>query len=43
MTEQAGSNGTVRELSYAEAIRDAMDIALASDERVVLMGEDIGV
>ncbi|MCV2866824.1 alpha-ketoacid dehydrogenase subunit beta [Defluviimonas sp. WL0075] len=33
----------LRELSYAEAIREAMDIALASDERVVLMGEDIGV
>lgn len=33
----------VRELSYAEAIREAMDIALGSDERVVLMGEDIGV
>jgi len=32
-----------RELSYAEAIREAMDIALGSDERVVLMGEDIGV
>jgi len=32
-----------RELSYAEAIREAMDIALASDPRVVLMGEDIGV
>ena len=34
---------TPRELSYAEAIREAMDIALGSDERVVLMGEDIGV
>ncbi|MEO0388769.1 MAG: alpha-ketoacid dehydrogenase subunit beta [Pseudomonadota bacterium] len=34
---------TVRALSYAEAIREAMDIALAADERVVLMGEDIGV
>ncbi len=33
----------LRELSYAEAIREAMDIALGSDERVVLMGEDIGV
>lgn len=33
----------VRELSYAEAIRDALAIALAEDERVVLMGEDIGV
>lgn len=32
-----------RELSYAEAIREAMAIALAEDERVVLMGEDIGV
>ncbi|WP_339757470.1 alpha-ketoacid dehydrogenase subunit beta [uncultured Hoeflea sp.] len=32
-----------RELSYAEAIREAMDIALESDPRVVLMGEDIGV
>ena len=32
-----------RELSYAEAIREAMDIALSTDERVVLMGEDIGV
>ncbi|WP_164744572.1 alpha-ketoacid dehydrogenase subunit beta [Nioella ostreopsis] len=32
-----------RELSYAEAIREAMDIALGSDPAVVLMGEDIGV
>ncbi|AMM84221.1 alpha-ketoacid dehydrogenase subunit beta [Martelella sp. AD-3] len=32
-----------RELSYAEAIREAMDIALAADPRVILMGEDIGV
>jgi pyruvate dehydrogenase E1 component beta subunit len=32
-----------RELSYAEAIREAMDIAMARDERVILMGEDIGV
>lgn len=31
------------EMSYSEAIRDALDIALASDERVILMGEDIGV
>ncbi|MEO0811176.1 MAG: alpha-ketoacid dehydrogenase subunit beta, partial [Pseudomonadota bacterium] len=33
----------VVEMSYAEAIRDALDIALTHDERVVLMGEDIGV
>ncbi len=32
-----------RELTYSEAIREAMDIALESDPRVVLMGEDIGV
>ncbi len=32
-----------RELSYAEAIREAMDLALARDPAVVLMGEDIGV
>ena len=35
--------GAFRELSFAEAIREALDIALASDERVILMGEDIGV
>ena len=33
----------VRELTYAEAIREALAIALAADERVILMGEDIGV
>ncbi len=33
----------VRELSYAEAIREALDIAMAADDRVILMGEDIGV
>ncbi|MDR6265805.1 alpha-ketoacid dehydrogenase subunit beta [Roseobacter sp. N2S] len=32
-----------REISYAEAIREAMNIALSEDERTVLMGEDIGV
>ncbi|MEM7521072.1 MAG: alpha-ketoacid dehydrogenase subunit beta [Pseudomonadota bacterium] len=37
------AKGGLRELSYAEAIREALDIALATDERVVLMGEDIGV
>ncbi|ESY75330.1 alpha-ketoacid dehydrogenase subunit beta [Mesorhizobium sp. M0051] len=33
----------VRELSYAQAIQEAMAIAMAMDERVFLMGEDIGV
>ena len=34
---------TVRELSYAQAIQEAMAIAMEQDERVILMGEDIGV
>ena len=41
MNAQSGTK--LRELSYAEAIREAMDIALGSDDRVILMGEDIGV
>lgn len=32
-----------RELSYAEAIREALALALESDDRVILMGEDIGI
>lgn len=43
MTDQRPVKGKAREMSYAEAIRDALDIALAADERVILMGEDIGV
>ena len=43
MSAAAEASAGTRELSYAEAIREAMDIALAEDERVVLMGEDIGV
>ena len=33
----------VRDLSFAQAIREAMAIALEADDRVFLMGEDIGV
>lgn len=33
----------VRELTYAEALREAMDLALGRDERVFLVGEDVGV
>jgi len=33
----------VRELSYAQAIQEAMAIALENDPAVLLMGEDIGV
>lgn len=32
----------IRELSYAEAIREAMALALERDPTVILMGEDIG-
>lgn len=32
-----------RELSYSQAIQEAMAIAMERDERVFLMGEDIGV
>lgn len=32
-----------RELTYAEAIREAITMAMDADERVFLMGEDIGV
>ena len=34
---------TQRELTYAQAIQEAMAIAMERDERVILMGEDIGV
>ncbi|MCS6825238.1 MAG: alpha-ketoacid dehydrogenase subunit beta [Caldilinea sp.] len=32
-----------RELTYAEAVREAIDLAMARDERVFLIGEDVGV
>jgi len=36
-------NAPVRELSYAQAIQEAMAIAMEEDSRVFLMGEDVGV
>lgn len=36
-------NAIVREMSYAQAIQEAMAIAMEQDDRVFLMGEDIGV
>lgn len=33
----------MRELSYAEAVREALRQAMSADERVFLIGEDIGV
>jgi pyruvate dehydrogenase E1 component beta subunit len=41
-TNGAGS-AAARILTYAEAVREALAIALAADERVLLLGEDIGV
>ena len=32
-----------REMTYAEAIREAIDLAMARDPRVFLLGEDVGV
>jgi len=36
-------NAPARELSYAQAIQEALAQAMEADERVFLMGEDIGV
>ena len=36
-------NAPVRELSFAQAIQEALAIAMQADDRVFLMGEDIGV
>ena len=36
-------DGAARELSYAQALQEAMAQAMEADERVFLMGEDIGV
>lgn len=43
MTGTTGPDSALREMSYAEALREAMDIALGRDPTVILMGEDIGV
>jgi pyruvate dehydrogenase E1 component beta subunit len=42
-TELAAPEAAVRELSYAEAIREALAQAMQADERVFLFGEDVGV
>jgi pyruvate dehydrogenase E1 component beta subunit len=36
-------NAVARELSYAQAVQEALAQAMEADERVFLMGEDIGV
>ena len=42
-SEPAQAADGPRELSYAEAIREALAQAMEADERVFIMGEDIGV
>jgi pyruvate/2-oxoglutarate/acetoin dehydrogenase E1 component len=42
-TEVAEPQTETRELSYAEAIREALAQAMEADERVFLLGEDVGV
>lgn len=39
----AKAETTARELTYAQALREAMRIAMQADERVLLLGEDVGV
>jgi pyruvate/2-oxoglutarate/acetoin dehydrogenase E1 component len=39
MTETAAATAT---MTYSEAVRDALSIAMAADERVFMMGEDVG-
>ncbi len=42
-SEVASPEVAARELTYAEAIREAMAQAMEADERVFLFGEDVGV
>lgn len=37
------SAGTGREITYLEAVREALDQEMARDERVFIIGEDVGV
>jgi pyruvate dehydrogenase E1 component beta subunit len=41
--EEIDMNAPVRELSIAQAIQEAMAIAMEADERVFLLGEDVGL
>jgi acetoin:2,6-dichlorophenolindophenol oxidoreductase subunit beta len=42
-TAHVEAEPAVRELTYAQAIQEGMAIAMERDERVFLMGEDIGI
>src|SRR5256714_14121424 len=43
VTAAAATPAAVRELTYAEAIREALAQAMEADPRVFLFGEDVGV
>ncbi len=43
MTAAATTPATDRTLTYAEAVREALGEAMSADERVFMLGEDIGV
>ncbi len=43
MPERATGEQAPREITYAEAVREALRMAMRQDERVFLLGEDIGV
>ena len=43
LAEAAAPQAALRQLSYAEAIREALAQAMAADPRVFLFGEDVGV
>lgn len=43
VVKETPPDGTPRVLTYAEAVREAMGQAMAADQRVLLLGEDVGV
>ncbi|MCL4251041.1 MAG: alpha-ketoacid dehydrogenase subunit beta [Anaerolineae bacterium] len=43
MPDQNGSTNGARELTYAEALREGLRQIMAQDERVFIIGEDVGV
>jgi len=43
MPETVDAQKTQREISYAEAVREALRLAMRQDERVFVLGEDVGV
>ncbi len=42
-TEPKQETAVARELTYAQAVREALQLAMTRDERVFMLGEDIGV